>query len=91
MTLRDPVSSLRLCDTGTSWQVPLSLLLRVQKIQLLSLLLCEMDVYLAAVGDVFGSVLSCTVLFPHEMSWMRSGTSFYGFSWERIKDDTSEI
>ena len=29
---------------------------------------------LAVAVDVFGDVLFCAVLFPHEMSWMRSGT-----------------
>ena len=28
---------------------------------------------------VFGSVLFCAVLFPHKMSWMRSGTELSQF------------
>ena len=32
-----------------------------------------MAVHLAVAGDVFDVVLCCDVLFPHEMSWMRSG------------------
>ena len=31
-------------------------------------------VHLAVAGDVFGGVLFSAVLFPHKMSWMRSGT-----------------
>ena len=31
-----------------------------------------MAVHLAVAGDVYDGVLFCAVLFPHEMSWMRS-------------------
>ena len=33
-----------------------------------------MAVHLAVAGDVLDGVLFCAVLFPHEMSWMKSGT-----------------
>ena len=33
-----------------------------------------MAVHLAVTGDVFDGVLFCAVLFPQEISWMRSGT-----------------
>ena len=39
----------------------------------------EMAVHLAVAGDVFGGVLFCAVLFPQEMSWMRSGTELSQF------------
>ena len=32
-----------------------------------------MAVHLAVAGYVFDGVLFCAVLFPHKMSWMRSG------------------
>ena len=38
-----------------------------------------MAVHLAVTGDVFDGVLFCAVLFPHEMSWMRSGTEVSHF------------
>ena len=38
-----------------------------------------MTVHLAAACDVFDGVLFCAVLFPHEMSWMRSGTDLSQF------------
>ena len=38
-----------------------------------------MAVHLAVAGNVFGGVLFCSVLFPHEMSWMRSGTELCQF------------
>ena len=34
----------------------------------------EIAVPLAVACDFFGGELLCAVLFPHEMSWMRSGT-----------------
>ena len=39
----------------------------------------EMAVHLAVAGDVFGGVIFCAVLFPQEMSWMRSGTELSQF------------
>ena len=39
----------------------------------------EIAVYLAVAVDVFDGVLLSVVLFPHEMSWMRSGTEFSQF------------
>ena len=36
-------------------------------------------VHLAVAGDVFDGVLFCAVLFPHEISWMRSGTKSIQF------------
>ena len=30
-------------------------------------------------GDVYDGVLFCAVLFPHEMSWMRSGIELSQF------------
>ena len=38
-----------------------------------------MTVHLAAACDVFDGVLFCAVPFPHEMSWMRSGTDLSQF------------
>ena len=38
-----------------------------------------MAVHLAADGDIFDGVLFCAVLFPHKMSWMRSGTELSQF------------
>ena len=40
-----------------------------------------MAVPLAVASDVFDSVIFCAVLFPHEMSWMRSGTELSHFLW----------
>ena len=38
-----------------------------------------MAVHLAAACDVFDGVLFCAAFFPHEMSWMRSGTELRQF------------
>ena len=38
-----------------------------------------MAVHLAVTGDVFDGVLFCVVLFPVEISWMRSGSEFSRF------------
>ena len=38
-----------------------------------------MTVHLAVAGDVFGGDLFYAVLFPHKMSWMRSGTELNQF------------
>ena len=38
-----------------------------------------MAVHLAVVWDVFSGVLFCAVFFPHEMSWVRSGTELSQF------------
>ena len=37
------------------------------------------QVHLTVAGDFFGGVLFCAVLFPHEMSWMRSVTELNQF------------
>ena len=40
----------------------------------------KMAVYLAvAGGDIFDGVLFCTILFPREMSWVRSGAELSQF------------
>ena len=38
-----------------------------------------MAVHLAVAGDVFDNVLFCAVLFPYEMSWLRSKTEWNQF------------
>ena len=38
-----------------------------------------MAVYLAVAGDVSDGVFFCAVLFPHNMSWISSGTELSQF------------